>query len=67
MNFPHTQKYITYRVKGAPRTGRIDENRQTPGHILAGFLTAVALELLFLFVLFLWQKGNIFVVDFFQL
>ena len=61
INFPQIQKDITYRFKGTPSIGKIDEKRQTLAHILN---SAVALELSFLFVLSVWQKGNIFVVDF---
>lgn len=61
-NLPQTQKDIIYRLNPTLRAGRTDKKRQTPGHILTRFLTsAVALELFFRFV---WQKGNIFVVDF---
>lgn len=68
INFPQIQKDITYRFKGTPSMGKIDEKRQTLGHILVRLLNSgVALELLFLLVLSVWQKGSIFVVDFFLL
>lgn len=34
INFPRIQKDITYRFKGTPSMGKIDEKRQTLGHIL---------------------------------